>query len=258
MAITRGMVPVLLREGLRRPFAGRVLTIGRQDILFTADTLQSCAHACLFPLVDSSDLCLSPKREFAAREYLCDEYFWKAIGFSTVDAMDCVDDECPSIIFDLNNVNVPYALRGSCDVIVDGGAMEHIFHIPNVLGNLCEMVRPGGRIIHLSPSSNFVDHGFYAFSPTFFWDFYRENGFEINVLQFVRGFPGMEGECVCTDYTPGMLDGTSFGGLDGGMYGTVCIVTRVPGATGNRIPRQSLYAEDRLGRRGVILAGHQE
>ena len=62
-------------------------------------------------------------------------------------------------------------------MIIDGGTMEHIFHIPNVLNNIYRMLRVGGRIIHISPSSNYVDHGFYSFSPTLFYDFYQTNKF---------------------------------------------------------------------------------
>lgn len=249
MAMTRGLLPVLLREGVQRPFSGRVLTLGRQDILFSLEVLKCLAGECEFRLGDMSCPQLSLKEDFAAKGYLLDEFFWKSLGFSAVDCLDCVADESPTVIFDLNNVCVPEWLQGRFDVIVDGGVMEHIFHVPHVLQNLYHMVCPGGRIIHLSPTSNFVDHGFYMFSPTLFWDFYKANGFEMNTFQFVRGFPRMEGDCEFLDYVPGMLDGTSFGGLDGGMYGTVCIVTKTSSSTSNRIPRQGLYAEDRLGRR---------
>ena len=37
-------------------------------------------------------------------------------------------------------------------------------------------------MIHLSPAGGYIDHGFYSFSPTFFNDFYSENGYAIEIL----------------------------------------------------------------------------
>ena len=47
--------------------------------------------------------------------------------------------------------------------------MEHVFHSPHAMRHLTRMVKPGGRIIHTSHASNFIDQGFYSFSPTFFF-----------------------------------------------------------------------------------------
>ena len=42
------------------------------------------------------------------------------------------------------------------------------------------MVKPGGYFIGHSPANNWFGHGFYQFSPEFFWRaFSTENGFEI-------------------------------------------------------------------------------
>lgn len=45
--------------------------------------------------------------------------------------------------------------------------------------NLSSMVKPGGILIHILPAAGYVDHGFYSFSPCFFKDYYRENGFDL-------------------------------------------------------------------------------
>ena len=40
------------------------------------------------------------------------------------------------------------------------------------------MLKPGGRVIHMNPASNYLEHGFYQFSPCLFYDYYGINGFD--------------------------------------------------------------------------------
>jgi hypothetical protein len=39
------------------------------------------------------------------------------------------------------------------------------------------MLKVGGRLIIMVPASNSIDHGFYSFSPTLFFDYFADNGF---------------------------------------------------------------------------------
>ena len=107
-----------------------------------------------------------------------DVSFFKSIGFQSVESCDVSDYEGTKHVLDLN-LPVPMDFYDSYDVIVDGGTLEHIFNIPQVLENIFNMLKTGGRIIHLTPTSNFVDHGFYMFSPTLFFDYYTVNRWNI-------------------------------------------------------------------------------
>ena len=40
------------------------------------------------------------------------------------------------------------------------------------------MLRAGGRVVHMSPSNNYVNHGFVQLSPAFYHDYYVANGYE--------------------------------------------------------------------------------
>ena len=40
------------------------------------------------------------------------------------------------------------------------------------------MLRLNGLAVHLNPCHNWVDHGFYQFGPTLFFDYYEAAGFE--------------------------------------------------------------------------------
>jgi hypothetical protein len=47
--------------------------------------------------------------------------------------------------------------------------LEHVFNVPVALSSLMQMVKPGGRLFFSSPSNNLCGHGFYQFSPEFFY-----------------------------------------------------------------------------------------
>jgi hypothetical protein len=108
------------------------------------------------------------------------------LGFQEVLSCDVTEHEGADIILDLNR-QVPEELRGRFDVVMDIGTSEHVFHVPQVLANLHQMVAPNGRIIHWVPASNQVDHGLYSFSPTLFYDYYRANHYEIEGAYLVEG-----------------------------------------------------------------------
>ena len=54
-----------------------------------------------------------------------------------------------------------------------------MFHVPNALANLNAMLKPSGAILHVLPCNNWVDHGFYQFSPTLMFDYYAALQFEV-------------------------------------------------------------------------------
>jgi SAM-dependent methyltransferase len=242
MGMDKGGAKLLLQEALQRPLTGRVLTLGKQDINMTFETLQQAAEELGVQLQDPGPVTLSDQTEFASRGCISDQTFFKALGFSEVSAMDYSDFESARHIHDLNSSEPPQNLLGSFDVIIDGGTIEHVFHLPNVLNSIHKMLRTHGRTIHMSPSSNHIDHGFYMFSPTLFWDFYHTNRYEINLFQVFRYTqrPAIDPWEV-SNYTPGCLDGVSFGGLDDGMYGIFCVVTKKEDSTGDKIPQQGVY-----------------
>lgn len=244
MGMDKGGAKLLFEEALQRPFKGRLLTLGKQDINFTFEALQKAAKDLGAQLHDPGPITLSNKPERAAQGFISDETFFKALGFSEVAAMDYSDFESARYIHDLNNSELPEHLVEAFDVIIDGGTIEHVFHIPNVFKNIHRMLRPQGRTIHMAPSSNHIDHGFYMFSPTLFWDFYSTNHYEINLFQVFRYTqrPAIDPWEV-SDYTPGCLNPVSFGGLDDGLYGIFCVVTKTSDSTGDKIPQQGAYIE---------------
>ncbi len=143
MGIAKGTEKVLLKEASRRPFKGRILTLGRQDIWFSYDLLQKMAAEFDAKLSKPGDISLSHKKRFATKGYISDDCLFKSLGFSESKALDVSNYESAHYIFDLNNAEVPKQLFKTFDVIIDGGTIEHIFHIPNTLNNIYKMLRQG-------------------------------------------------------------------------------------------------------------------
>jgi hypothetical protein len=240
VGLSKCTLRLLLNEARREPFTGSVVVLGKQDVWFTEATLRSCAADAGVRLRDVA-LTLSPKPGPASKGYLSDDSMLKALGFEDYSALDVDGYESAGFIHDLYSPTIPAEIEGRFDVVIDGGTLEHVFHVPNAISALGRMVHSAGRVIHASPSSNHVDHGFYMFSPTFFWDYYSANRFELPAVHIVR-YPRRHWDRPWDvfEYTPGVLDHVSFGGLDG-MFMIWCVARKTAESTTGVVPQQHSY-----------------
>lgn len=241
MALPVSHLRTLLKEASRRPFQGRILTLGRQTVHFNQKTLQKMAQECGVSLRTPPKITPPLQEKYAKKGCMSDEDLFYSLGFSEFVALDNSGYENAHVIFDLNQPSPPKHLREYFDVILDSGTMEHVFHVPNVLSNIFHMLRPQGRIIQFLPSSNFMDHGFYMFSPTFLYEYYHQNNFQINTSQIFRTTPLPRASYKVYNYTPGCLYHIQQGGLDSGVYQVVNIVTKEKNSTCTTIPQQRDY-----------------
>ncbi len=245
MGISAKMLKILLKESKRQPFMGELLTLGKQHTFVTEKDLSDQLLEEGLPIANHIPKKLQNNTtypELAEKGYLDDISVFRSIGFDACTSVDYSDYEGADYIFDLNKTDIPEGLVNRFDVIIDGGTTEHIFHIPNVLLNIFKMLRVGGRIIHLAPSSNHIDHGFYMFSPTLFSDFYQVNQFDLNYIDLFRYTPNHTVDpWEISSYSPGCLERVSFGGLDDAMYGIVSVATKTSRSTGHIVPLQGEY-----------------
>ena len=114
-----------------------------------------------------------------------DEYF-RALGAERVDSVDYSSFEGASIVHDMNE---PMLLSAEYSCVFDGGSSEHIFNVAQCTMNLMHLVAPGGHLLSVVPANDQTGHGFYQFSPEFFFRTYTEaNGFRVKcVLIHVAG-----------------------------------------------------------------------
>lgn len=241
MGLARAAVNLLLNEASRRPFSGTIATLGRQHVYVTDADLRRLATERGVRLADFQGT-LHREPTLAARGFLSDDSLFAALGFSGVVRIDYSDYESADEILDLNTSAASERLRNRFDVILDSGTMEHVFHVPHLLGHLHRMLKVGGRIIHLSPASNCVEHGFYSFSPTFFSDYYAANRYETNTIYLCRCPRRFErGRWDVYDYGRGR-EFLPMGRLDDRVYYVFAVVTSRGDSTAGAIPQQSVYA----------------
>jgi hypothetical protein len=108
--------------------------------------------------------------------------FFNAIGLD-VDYVDINRSRGVERIVDLNEP-LPADMAGRYACVLDIGTTEHCFNIGQAMSNVAGALAAGGFALHASPL-NLFNHGFYIFNPTFFADFYQQNGFEIVYLASV-------------------------------------------------------------------------
>jgi SAM-dependent methyltransferase len=168
MGISRGAVTLLgmtLRQARR---SGSVITFGVQKVEATHDEA----------LVRLSKAGIDPApvpRSGDGR--IPQDALFRMLGYDSAESLDYFAAEAPTHVHDLNRP-IPASLQRRFDLVYDGGTTEHCFSVAECLSNVVRLLRNGGRVIHHLPLNNWVDHGFYQFSPGLFFDFYEANGFD--------------------------------------------------------------------------------
>ena len=79
------------------------------------------------------------------------------------------------------DLNLTHDLGKQFDCIINLGTAEHVFNVYQVFKSIHEWIKKDGIVIHCLPMYGEVDHGFYNFHPTFFWDLLLANNYN-NIL----------------------------------------------------------------------------
>jgi hypothetical protein len=102
------------------------------------------------------------------------------LGADRIESLDYSEYEGATFVWDLNTP-IPDEWHEQFDFVLDGGTIEYVFNVPQVLANYMNLVRVGGRVMVITPANNAVGHGFYQFCPELFnCVFSPDNGFEVN------------------------------------------------------------------------------
>jgi len=182
MGMLKPHIHLLAMEHPRHPIRGRVLTLGQQSIYATLPEVKKILAgrgiqlAALPEGFDIANKIPAWKGTWWDRNTNADAVL-TLMGAKEVVVTDVSDYEGANLILDLNNP-VPAEHTGTFDVILDIGTLEHLFDVPTALTNLARMLKIGGDLILIVVCSNAIDHGFYSFSPTLLFDFFKANGFD--------------------------------------------------------------------------------
>ena len=80
------------------------------------------------------------------------------------------------------NLNEPLADVAPCDTMFDFGTGEHVFDVRQFFANAHNVTKPGGLMIHGLPWTGWIDHGFYNFQPTVYFDLAAANGYTLHTV----------------------------------------------------------------------------
>jgi predicted O-methyltransferase YrrM len=218
---------------IKHNIGGPLLTLGVQDTQFTWREYQDA--------VDGK-FGLDPGAVVKAAD------LFKTWGFSESLALDVSGYEGAEVLFDLNRSDLPASLLDRFGLIINGGTLEHVFHVPNALYNISRMVKTGGMIVHISPIHNWVDHGFYQFGPTLFYDYYHQCNYP--VLEAASFFYDDRSESMMPQNTVWRVDPAPPGSFGSGLAGSigtttgllVMLVQKAADPSSSIAPIQSLYA----------------
>ncbi len=103
-------------------------------------------------------------------------------------------------IFDLNDQALPNNLRGSFDTVLNFGTTEHVFNQLNSFRVIHDAVKVGGHIVHQLPAIGYIDHGYFCYTPRFFFDLAGHNEYELADFSFEGPATGAELYGLVRDY----------------------------------------------------------
>lgn len=157
---------------------GKTLTLGHQD-----NNLPKQNPALVQAILQSAG------RDINIDSFIHEKYadeLLRQLGATQVLSMDASDYEQADFVHDLNKP-IPESYWGQFDTIIDGGTLEHVYHLPNALTNIAKMLKVGGRFLSMSIANNWLGHGFYQFSPELMWRYCKGFGFQVNRIDlYVR------------------------------------------------------------------------
>ena len=161
---------------------GDMLTIGRQDLLVSPSDMSTMFERF------GERLTPSEANELSGREDRFSDALFRRLGARQVDSLDISSFEGATLVHDLNQP-LPQDMGGRFSTVFDGGTLEHVFNCTTALANYMALPRVGGHLIIAVPSNNEMGHGFYQFSPEFFFrTLTPENGYRVRGLFLVPMF----------------------------------------------------------------------
>src|ERR1039457_5647621 len=175
MGLSKSIIATLIQEHKRSPFHSPALLLGKQHVYATMREVRSLMrehHLDPHPLpsgiqelTDMPDWAYGQQSRFISDRAL----LWTIAGID-MKALDCSAYEHADYAHDLN-LPLPEMWSGRFGLVIDGGTCEHVFNVKNSFHCVAELAQPnGGQVIHITQASNWLDHGFFQFSPTVFYD----------------------------------------------------------------------------------------
>lgn len=154
----------------------KLLTIGRQDMLVDERDVRRVFGRF------GEQLTAADARAVAGTDQRFNDAVFHKLGAATVDFMDISDFEGATVIQDLN-APLEKGQHERFSAVFDGGTLEHVFNPVRAMETYMALPRIGGHLIIAVPANNEMGHGFYQFSPEFFFrTLAPANGFRVAAM----------------------------------------------------------------------------
>lgn len=180
MAINALVLSVLQQVRPHLPPEPAICCLGYPDVLVSTEQARQYlgdeAVARLEYRADSAGIIAWHALEAHLDRVIDAQSLFKVMGMR-LTVVDLVASRGGERIVDLNQP-LPPDLADAFDVVLDAGTMEHCFNVGQAVCNILAMAKVGGFVIHMNPMT-MINHGFFNFSPTFYHDFYGQNGHQL-------------------------------------------------------------------------------
>jgi SAM-dependent methyltransferase len=161
------------------PQSGAVLEIGQANFYFDFDPQEIAADLRAEDQESFAGLLSAPGKPLD-KAFPIVEFIYRAMfDAEHVEAIDGDPAAPRSHKLDLNQ---PIDLGRQFETVVNHGTAEHVFDIAQVFRTMHEHCKPGGLMLHESPFTGWLDHGFYCLQPTLFWDVAASNGYQVVLM----------------------------------------------------------------------------
>jgi len=162
-----------------------MLSISNLDIYATEKDVKNWAKESGLPICEPKEILYSTSQDVLkinkeGKKYIHAATFFEFLGITKDNYFD-IDKfafDKPQIIHDLQ-YPIDHKFDNYFNFVIDSGTIEHIFDVKSVMENIVRVTKVGGYVLQIVPAQGFLNHGFYQFSPTLFYDFYTNNGFEV-------------------------------------------------------------------------------
>lgn len=131
----------------------------------------------LYPFLNKKEVTFFKKKGITTdlpKELFSKYLFVDVLGADCCHSLDVSDYQQSEIICNLNQP-ISSEYTNQYDIVIDAGTLEHLSNLPIALLNIFNLLKPGGIYYFGLPCNNWVDHGFFQFSPTFFYDLCTDN-----------------------------------------------------------------------------------
>jgi hypothetical protein len=108
-------------------------------------------------------------------------FFKVFLNYESLDSIDLTGGTEAAQPLDLN---YPIDLKKRFHITMNFGTGEHVFNVFQFFKTIHEVTFPSGLIFHGMPFQGWVDHGFFTFQPTFYYDLAKANNYTIYTLLY--------------------------------------------------------------------------